>query len=133
MSQLQSHRTTDATQTVLNAAGTSTANATNSLVLDNNSARGGRVTVLGFKTSGTVAALWEIDDLLVVRGANAAATALVGTPTVTTKQIHATATSETWAVAVAVNTTLGSVEIKVTGGSSSSVRWICDFDGLMLV
>jgi hypothetical protein len=133
MSQLVSHRTTDATQTVLNAAGTGSAAAGTSIVLDNNSARAGCIRVLAFKTSGTVAAYWEIDDVLVTRGANAAATALIGTPTVTTKQIHATATSETWGVVVAVNTTLGSLEVKGTGGSSSSVRWIADFDGLMLV
>jgi hypothetical protein len=133
MHQLVSHRTTDATQTVLNAEGTGSADAADSLVLDNNSARGGTIRLLGFKTSGTVAALWEWRDVLATRGANAAATAFIGTPTLTTLQIHATATSETWAPVLAINTTLGSIEVKVTGGSSSSVRWIADFDGLMLV
>jgi hypothetical protein len=133
MSQLQSHRTTDATQTVLNGAGTGAAAAANSLVLDNNSARAGCIRVLGFKTSGTIAAYWEIDDVLATRGASAGTTAFIGTPTVTTKQIHATATSESWACTVAINTTLGSIEVKVVGGASSSVRWIANFDGLLLV
>jgi hypothetical protein len=133
MQQLVSHRTTDATQTVLNAEGTGSADAADSLVLDNNSARGGTIRLLGFKTSGTVAALWEWRDVLATRGANAAATAFIGTPTLTTLQIHATATSESWAPVLAINTTLGSIEVKVTGGGSSSVRWIANFDGLMLV
>jgi hypothetical protein len=133
MGQMVSIRTTDATATVLNAAGSGSAAAATSLVLDNNSARGGVIRLLAFKTSGTVAALYEWRDVLVTRGANAAATAFIGTPTLSTLQIHATATSESWAPVLQINTTLGSVEVKVVGGASSSVRWVATFDGLMLV
>lgn len=128
--QLQTFRTTDATPATVNGDGTGSASTANSMVLDTASVRGGRVKVLAFKTSSGDSALWEANVLVANIGGTVA---LVGSPTFT--QIFATsgAVSGSWAVAFAVNNTTKALEIQITGEASSSIRWISDFSGLMLV
>jgi hypothetical protein len=61
------------------------------------------------------------------RGANAAATALLGTPTITVvgADTNLGANNATGAIiAVAANTTLGGLVINVTGQTNKNLRWV---------
>ena len=75
-------------------------------------------------TGASDSAAWNI-KFLVQRGANAAATAIVGTPTGTTTPLFATtgATSGAWAVAVTADTTNGRPAIKFSGAASTTINW----------
>ena len=70
-------------------------------------------------------ASWMV-NFMVSRGAAAANTALVGTPSGTTAPLFATtgATSGAWAVAVTADTTNGRPAIKVTGAASTTINWV---------
>ena len=56
------------------------------------------------------------------RGSGVATTAILGTPAVTT--VGADAGASAWAVAAVANTTLGSLEIQVTGAASTTIKWV---------
>lgn len=60
------------------------------------------------------------------QGANAASTALVGLPTVTT--LGADSAASTWSVTVAADTTNGTLDLKVTGAASTSIHWSAQVD-----
>lgn len=97
--------------------------------LDNSSARFALVnnSTVGFdflvtgRTSAGVTSTWQIRGAI-KRGANAAATAIVGTPTVTVLGQDAGASS--WAVAAVANTTAGSLNVNVTGAASTTINWV---------
>lgn len=74
-------------------------------------------------TSGDCAS-YEI-KFLIKRGANAASTSLVGTPTITTLFNDTGAAS--WSVAVAADTTNGRPNINVTGETGKTIRWSGEF------
>jgi len=112
--------TTDATATVL-ASNASAAAATNQITLPNNSAYYFRGEVVAGVTGAGNTKGWFIEGVI-KRGANAAATSLVGTPTVTSN--YADAGASTWAVAVTANATLGCITITVTGQASTTIRWV---------
>jgi hypothetical protein len=113
-------QTTDATATVL-ASNSSAAATTNQITLPNNSAYYFRGEVIAGVTGGGNTKGWFIEGVI-KRGANAAATSLVGTPTVTSN--YADAGASTWAVAVTANTTLGCLTITCTGQASTTIRWV---------
>jgi hypothetical protein len=113
-------QTTNATATVL-ASNSSAAAATNQITLPNNSAYYFRGEVIAGVTGGGNTKGWFIEGVI-KRGANAAATSLVGTPTVTSN--YADAGASTWAVAVTANTTLGCLTITCTGQASTTIRWV---------
>jgi len=113
-------QTTDATATVL-ASDTSAASANNQLTLPNNSAYYFRGEIIAGVTGGGNTKGWFIEGAI-KRGANAAATSLVGTPTVTSN--YADAGASAWAVAVTANTTLGCITITVTGQAATTIRWV---------
>lgn len=112
--------TTDATQSVLTATGGS-ASTTNIPVLPNNSAFAFRGTVVA-RVSGGDAKMWVIEGLI-KRAANAASTALVGTPTVTSS--YADAGASAWALDVVADTTNGGLNVRGTGAASTTIRWAC--------
>jgi hypothetical protein len=114
-------QTTDATATALcsdgNAAGT-----TNQVILPNNSAYFFTGEVISGVTGGGNTKGWTIEGVI-KRGANAASTALVGTPTVTST--YADAGASTWTIAVTADTTNGGIRVTFTGQASTTIRTVC--------
>ena len=118
---LLARETTDATATVL-ASNTGAASATNQVTLPNNSAYSFSGEVIAGVTGAGDSARWTIDGAI-KRGANAASTVMVGTPTVV--MTHFDAGAATWVVAVTANTTLGCITVTVTGAAATTIRWVC--------
>jgi hypothetical protein len=114
-------QTTDATATVLatdgNAAGT-----TNQVILPNNSAYFFRGEVISGKTAAGDTKGWTIEGVI-KRGANAASTALVGIPTVTST--YADLGAATWDIAVTADTTNGGIRVTFTGQAATTIRTVC--------
>jgi hypothetical protein len=113
-------QTTNATATVLRSD-TSAASTTNQVILPNNSAYYFRGEIVAGVTGGGNTKGWFIEGVI-KRGANAASTAMVGTPTVTSN--YADAGALTWAVAVTADTTNGGIKVEVTGQASTTIRWV---------
>jgi hypothetical protein len=111
--------TTNATTTAATSDAAAAA-TTNTSLLVNSSAFLFKAMVVGRQNTTGDAAAFEITGLI-KRGANAAATALVGTPTVTA--IAADAGASTWTAVAAANTTNGTLEIRVTGEAAKTIRW----------
>ena len=118
---LLARETTDATATVLRS-NTSAASATNQVTLPNNSAYSFSGEVIAGVTGAGNSARWTIDGAI-KRGANAASTVMVGTPTVV--MTHFDAGAATWVVAVTANATLGCITVTVTGAAATTIRWVC--------
>jgi hypothetical protein len=114
-------QTTDATATALcsdgNAAGT-----TNQVILPNNSAYFFRGEVVSGKTAAGDTKGWTIEGVI-KRGANAASTALVGIPTVTST--YADLGAATWDIAVTADTTNGGIRVTFTGQAATTIRTVC--------
>jgi hypothetical protein len=117
-------QTTDATATVLvsdnNSAGTS-----NQIILPNNSAYYFKGSVIANVTGGGNTKAWAIEGAI-KRGANAASTALVGTPTVTSA--YADAGASTWAITATADTTNGGLAITFTGQASTTIRVVAKLE-----
>jgi hypothetical protein len=118
---LLGRQTTDATPTVL-SSNTSAASTTNQVILPNNAAYSFSGEVIAGVTAAGDTARWTIDGAI-KRGANAASTAMVGTPTVT--MTHNDAGAAAWAVAVTADTTNGGIKVEVTGAAATTIRWVC--------
>ena len=116
--------TTDATATVL-TSNTSAASATNQVTLPNNSAYSFSGEVIAGVTGAGNSARWTIDGAI-KRGANAASTVMVGTPTVV--MTHFDAGAATWVVAVTANATLGCITVTVTGAAATTIRWVAKIE-----
>ena len=114
-------QTTDATATALRS-NTSAASTTNQVILPNNSAYFFRGEVVSGVTGGGNTKGWTIEGVI-KRGANAASTALVGTPTVTSN--YADAGASTWTIAVTADTTNGGLRVTFTGQASTTIRTVC--------
>lgn len=116
--------TTNATTTTLRsnsfAVGT-----TNQVILPNNSAYYFSGTVIANVTGGGDTKAWTFDGAI-KRGANAASTALVGTPTVTSN--YADAGAAAWTIALAADTTNGGLQVTVTGAAATTIRWVCKIE-----
>lgn len=106
-----------ATRATSNAAA---AAATNQLTLRNSSAFAFDGKVVARDTTTNDMKAWELRGAI-RRGANAAATAIVGTPTVSV--IAANTSASPWTVSVGADTTNGSLAIDVTGETSKTIRW----------
>ena len=117
---LLGRQTTDATATVLcsdaNAAG-----STNQVILPNNSVYYFTGEIVAGVTGGGNTKGWNIAGVI-KRGANAAATSIVGTATVTSS--YADAGASTWAVTATADTTNGGLKITVTGQAATTIRWV---------
>ena len=118
---LLGRETTTNTATVL-ASDTSGAATTNQVILPNNSAYSFSGEVIAGVTGAGNTARWTIDGAI-KRGANAASTVMVGTPTVT--MTHFDAGAATWVVAVTADTTNGGIAVTVTGAAATTIRWVC--------
>lgn len=110
-------QTTGDTPAVLLADG-STHSATTSIGLSNSTIFRFRGMVVG-RTSAHVNKTVEFHGA-VKRDANAASTALIGSVTYDTLE---DAGASTWVVSVAPNTTLGTLDITVTGEAATTIRW----------
>lgn len=121
---LLGRETTDATATVL-TSNTSAAGTTNQVILPNNAAYSFSGEVIAGVTAAGNTARWTINGAI-KRGANAASTAMVGTPTVT--MTHNDAGAAAWAVAVTADTTNGGIAVTVTGADATTIRWVCRID-----
>jgi hypothetical protein len=114
-------QTTDATATALRS-NSSAAGTTNQVILPNNSAYFFTGEVVSGVTGGGDTKGWTIEGVI-KRGANAASTALVGTPTVTSS--FADAGASTWVIAVTADTTNGGLRVTFTGQASTTIRTVC--------
>lgn len=118
---LLARETLSNTSTVLtsNSSGAST---NNQIILPNNAAYSFSGEVIAGVTGGGDTARWTINGAI-KRGANAASTAMVGTPTVT--MTHNDSGAAAWTVAVTADTTNGGITVTVTGAVSTAIRWVC--------
>lgn len=121
--------TTNATTTGLSADGGTPAAAT-SVVLPNNSMYCFEATVSAKVATFGDRAAFKITGAI-SRGANAAATQIDGTLTVT--PIAAIGGASAWTVTAVANTTLGSLEIRVTGVAATTIKWVAEVKTLQLV
>jgi hypothetical protein len=114
--------TTDAAASIL-TADAGTASALNQCTLQNNNAIAFTIEVVARNTSTGMAGRWEAKGLI-KRGANASATALVGTPTITLTN----ADNEAWivvgAIAITADTINGALAITATGAASTTIHWL---------
>jgi hypothetical protein len=113
-------QTTTATTSALSADGSAPGSAT-SIVLPNNAVYAFEVLITAKVTTFGDRATYKITGQ-VSRNASAAATAIDGTPTVTT--IAAIGGASAWTVTAVANTTLGSLEIQVTGAAATTINWV---------
>jgi hypothetical protein len=114
-------QTTDATATALRSD-SSAASGTNQVILPNNSAYFFTGEVVSGVTGGGNTKGWTIEGVI-KRGADAASTALVGTPTVTS--MYADLGAATWTIAVTADTTNGGLRVTFTGQASTTIRTVC--------
>jgi hypothetical protein len=117
-------QTTDATATVLTVDG-GAAGTTNQVILPNNSAYYFKGTVVAGVTGGGNTKGWTVEGVI-KRGANAASTALVGTPTVTSS--YADAGASTWALTATADTTNGGLAITFTGQAATTIRCVAKIE-----
>ena len=113
-------QTTDATATVLTSDG-GAAGTVNQVILPNNSAYYFKGEVVSGVTGGGDTKGWSIEGVI-KRGANAASTALVGTPTVTS--LYADVGAATWTIAVTADTTNGGLAVTFTGQAGTTIRTV---------
>jgi hypothetical protein len=114
-------QTTDATATALRST-QAAASTTNQVILPNNSAYFFRGEVVSGVTGGGNTKGWTIEGVI-KRGANAASTALVGTPQVVSS--FADVGAATWAIAVTADTTNGGIRVTFTGQAATTIRTVC--------
>lgn len=111
--------TSNNTATPMSANGTAPASTT-VVALPNSSAYAFSGEIIARDTSTNDAAMWTVVGLI-KRGANAAATAFVGSPTVTRVFNDAGAA---WTVAATADTTNGGLTFTVTGENAKTIRWV---------
>jgi len=117
-------QTTSATAATL-VSNQSSAGTSNQAILPNNSAYSFSGEVIAGVTGAGDTARWTIAGAI-KRGANAASTAMVGTPAVT--MTHNDAGASAWTVAVTADTTNGGIKVEVTGAASTTIRWVCKIE-----
>jgi hypothetical protein len=113
-------QTTDATPTVLTST-TAGAGGNNQVILPNNSAYYFKGSVIANVTGAANGAAWSFEGAI-MRGANAASTVLMDTPSV--NRVAATAGATTWVVAITADTTNGGLRVTVTGVAATTIRWV---------
>jgi hypothetical protein len=111
-------QTTDATPSSLSTSGSAPAAATG-LTMSDSSCYAFKALVVAMST-GPVYASFEVKGC--IKRTNAAGTAIVGT--VTSTSLGADAGAASWACTAVANTTLGALEIQVTGAAATSIKWV---------
>jgi len=121
--------TTNATKTEIGMDGgtPSSGSPLTRLTLPNNHAYSIRGRVVARDTSTGDAAVFELKGGI-KRGANAAATALIGTPTVTL--LFNDGGAATWTVTLSADTTNGFLKVEVTGEASKTIHWLVEIETL---
>lgn len=114
--------TSSATQKVMAADGGAPAAGT-VLVFADNSVNTFKIVVSAKVSTFGDRGAWEISGLI-SRGANAAATVIDGTPTIT--PLATVGGASAWSVAVSADTTLGALAVTVTGVASTTIRWVAE-------
>jgi hypothetical protein len=120
--------TTDATPLIL-TFGQGAASTTNQVVLPNDATYFFKVSVIARRTDADNESAAYTFEGCIDRNANAASTALVGTPV---KTILAEDTSA-WDVAVSADTTNGALAITVTGQAAKTIRWVAKIETVEVV
>jgi hypothetical protein len=113
-------QTTDATATAL-TSDTSAAGTTNQVILPNNSAYYFKGSCIANVTGAANGAAWSFEGAI-MRGANAASTVLIDTPSI--NRVAASAGATTWAIALTADTTNGGLTVTVTGVAATTIRWV---------
>jgi hypothetical protein len=116
--------TADATATRL-ASDFQTASTTNQVILPNNSAYYVKGSVIATVTGGGNTKSWDF-IATIKRGANAAATSIVGAVTLNVQAADAGAAS--WIVAITADTTNGGLAVTVTGQAATTIRWVAKLE-----
>lgn len=100
-----------------------TAGATNVCNLPSGIAYGfGRIIVTAFDSVNVKAAMWYVDNLLIMRGTTAATTLLVGTPTITLAQVSTSLNALTGgSITIAADTTNGGLNISLVNATAVSL------------
>lgn len=122
--QVLTYITTNATPAVLTALG-GAPSSTNVSVLPDNSVYAVKAHISARNTSSNDVAVWEI-TAAAKRGGGVATTAIVGVPVIT--RIAADTNASTWGVELIADTTLGAVEVRVTGAATTNIKWVCKLD-----
>ena len=117
-------QTTNATATVLRS-NTSAATTTNQVILPNNSAYYVKGSIIANVTGGGNTKSWDF-IATIKRGANAAATSIVGSVTLNVQAADAGAS--TWIVAITADTTNGGLAVTVTGQAATTIRWVAKLE-----
>ena len=121
--------TTNATSGVLRSD-QSSASDTNQVTLPNNSAYFFKGSVIAGVTGGGNTKAWEFKGAI-KRGANAAATSIVGS---VIKDLIASDTgASTWDVTITADTTNGGISVTVTGQAATTIRWVCKIETTEMV
>lgn len=110
--------TTNATPKAMSTTAAAAA-STNTVVLPNNACYEVSGMCIGRQTTGDVAAFQF--NATIKRGANAAATALVGAAVVTSRS---DAGASTWTLGVTADTTIGGLALTVTGEAAKTIAWV---------
>jgi hypothetical protein len=112
--------TTDATASVL-TSDTSTAGASNQLILQNNTAYAfsGIVVARQKAANGTASAAWKIEGLIRREGTAATTTLVASTVT-------AISNAPAWTLALSADTTNGGLSITATGAAATNIRWLAN-------
>ena len=113
-------QTTDATPTVLASSNTA-AGTTNQVILPNNSAYYFKGSIIANVTGAANGAAWSFEGAI-MRGANAASTILMDTPSV--NRVAASSGATAWSVAITADTTNGGLRVTVTGVTGTTIRWV---------
>jgi len=116
--------TVDATITTLTNDNNGPA-TTNQLTLANNSAYYVRGSCIATVTGGGNTKAWSF-EAAIKRGANAAATSIVGA--VIKNIVAADAGAATWDITLSADTTNGAFRVQVTGQAATTIRWVCRLD-----
>jgi len=113
-------QTTDATATAL-TSNTNAASNNNQVILPNNSAYYFKGSVIANVTGAANGAAWSFEGAI-MRGANAASTVLIDTPSV--NRVAASSGATAWTIAITADTTNGGLRVTVTGVASTTIRWV---------
>lgn len=116
--------TTNSTPTVI-CSNNAAATTTNQLVLANNAASYVRGSVIANVTGGGNTKAWTF-ECAIKRGANAAATSIVGTASINV--IAQDSGASAWTIALSADTTNGALQVQVTGQAATTIRWVCKLE-----
>jgi hypothetical protein len=111
--------TTNATSATLNSYNFGTTDATNQVILPNNSAYAftGIIVARRQASGGTESAAWKVEGLI-RREANAASTTLVAST------VTAIDNTPGWTLALSADTTNGGLKVEATGAAATNIRWV---------